>query len=105
MNSFLTLPPPPLSRFQGMYCHPLENSPLMEIGCPAHCEQCGRLGFFNIMRVTKPTNFEKFIDMGLVNAEIHVQELKPELSPAGLPSKKLCPACKLRWLDPMKFAE
>lgn len=105
MNSFLTLPPPSLSRFQGLYCHPLEDSSLMEIGCPGHCEHCGKLGFFNIRRVPRPVNFEKFIDMGLVDAKIHVQELKPELSPAGLPSKKVCPSCKLRWLDPVKFPE
>jgi len=86
-----------------MYCHPLPDSNLLEIGARDNCANCGRPGFFNIQRIQKPANFDRTLELGLLNVDIHVGPLEPVLSTAGKPNEHICPTCKLQWLDPVKF--
>lgn len=92
---------------QGLYCRKIEGENFIEIAACGNCSECGKPGFFNHRRIQAPQGLELYAETRVLRqVEVVESTLEPRLSPGGpTANSRLCPPCKLAWLDPTTFVK
>lgn len=90
----------------GLHCREIPEEPTMlEVATKGFCEVCNAAGFYNFMRILRPTDWQRNKELQL-GGVIHAQaELTPQLVHQGPDGGYVCPGCHLAWLDPVNFAK